>query len=134
MSVEGSSGIQTLLEVEKESQKIVQKARECRAQGLKNARSEAQAVIEEYRAQKEEAFEKYKKELARFNLKEEELHNKVLNEKLENIRQHAASKKGETIEKMIEIFTTGSLEIHPNASLQIYQDLSIKNLEQKPTI
>lgn len=101
MSVEGSSGIQTLLEVEKESQKIVQKARECRAQGLKNARSEAQAVIEEYRLQKEQEFEKYKKELAGSNLKEEELHNKILNDKLENIRQHAASKKEETIEKYV---------------------------------
>ncbi|KTW25998.1 V-type ATPase, G subunit [Pneumocystis carinii B80] len=133
MSVESSSGIQTLLEVEKESQKIVQKARECRAQGLKNARSEAQTVIEEYRAQKEEEFERYKKELAGFNLKEEEHHNKVLNEKLENIRRQAASKKEETIKKIIEIFTKGSMEIHPNASLQICRELSIKNKVQEPT-
>lgn len=34
---------------------------------------------------------------------------------------------------MIEIFTTGSLETHPNASLQIFRNLSMKNLEREPT-
>ncbi|KTW32183.1 V-type ATPase, G subunit [Pneumocystis jirovecii RU7] len=127
MSVQSSSGIQTLLEVEKESQKIVEKARECRAQGLKNARLEAQAVIEEYRLQKEDAFETYKKELTGSNIKQEEIFDKMVEEKLEKIRQQAASAKEETVKKITELLTTVDLKMYTNIDSEILRDQSIEN-------
>ena len=74
-----SQNIQTLLEAEKEAQKVVQQARQCagslrnpfilkhsfilcdpdRTQRLKDARSEATKEIEEYKAQKEQEFKAY---------------------------------------------------------------------------
>ena len=68
-----SQGIQTLLEAEKEAAKVVQQARQCaslcfresdyifigatdRVQRLKDARSEAQKEIDEYRKSKEDEF------------------------------------------------------------------------------
>lgn len=75
-----SQSIQTLLEAEKEAQKVVQQARQCmdgsplvihhsehssgcadRTQRLKDARSEATKEIEAYKAQKEHEFKAYEK-------------------------------------------------------------------------
>merc|ERR1711939_748065 len=52
MSAQNSAGIQTLLDAEKEAQKIVQKAREYRTKRVKDAKTEAQKEIEEYRKRK----------------------------------------------------------------------------------
>ena len=73
-----SQSIQTLLEAEKDAQKVVQEARQCmaldpswsihsehlsgcadRTQRLKDARSEATKEIEAYKAQKEQEFKAY---------------------------------------------------------------------------
>ncbi|KAG4302023.1 hypothetical protein PCANB_001905 [Pneumocystis canis] len=131
MEVQSSLGIQTLLEVEKESQKIVQKARECRAQGLKNARLEAQTMIEEYRLKKQEAFEKYERELNRSSIKEIELLNKTVDEKLEEIKQQAYNGKEEVVRKIIELLTTCNLEIHPNTILQMRRNLTVEKKHKK---
>jgi len=53
-----SQGIQTLLEAEKEAAKVVQEARQYRVQRLKDARSEAQKEIDEYRRSKDAEFAK----------------------------------------------------------------------------
>ncbi|KAL8735350.1 MAG: hypothetical protein Q9166_000895 [cf. Caloplaca sp. 2 TL-2023] len=63
MSAQNSKGIQTLLDAEREAQKIVQKAREYRSKRVKDARSEAQKEIEDYRKQKEEEFQKFENEV-----------------------------------------------------------------------
>lgn len=64
-SASNSQGIQTLLEAEKESSKIVQKARQCnflflirtdRVQRLKDARTEAAKEIEQLKEQKKSEF------------------------------------------------------------------------------
>ncbi|TGZ85112.1 V-type ATPase [Ascodesmis nigricans] len=59
MSTQNTAGIQTLLEAEREAQKIVQKARTYRTQKVKDARSEAQKEIEDYKRQKEEEFQRF---------------------------------------------------------------------------
>lgn len=81
-----STGIQTLLEAEKEAAKIVQKARTCkwkierkkfnvdsmlmitlfldRTQKLKDARSEAAKEIEELKSKQEDEFNNFKKEVS----------------------------------------------------------------------
>ncbi|KAG5520192.1 hypothetical protein PMAC_001269 [Pneumocystis sp. 'macacae'] len=127
MVAQSSSGIQTLLEVEKESQKIVQKARECRAQGLKNARLEAQTVIEEYRLQKETAFEKYKKELVGSNIKQEEIFDKIIEKKLEEIREQALNSREETVKKITELLTTVNLKMYTNTNFKAPQNQFIQN-------
>lgn len=80
---QGSNGIQTLLEAEKDAAKIVQEARGCkshnpgaavsvrttnlmlldRTQKLKEARSQAEKEIAKYKAQKEEEFKSYEAEV-----------------------------------------------------------------------
>ncbi|KAF8661359.1 hypothetical protein AX16_001454 [Volvariella volvacea WC 439] len=56
MAAQHSQGIQTLLEAEKEAQKIVDQARQYRVQKLKDARAQATKEIEEYKQTKEEEF------------------------------------------------------------------------------
>ncbi|KAF8329526.1 H+-ATPase G subunit-domain-containing protein [Cantharellus anzutake] len=56
MASSQSQGIQTLLEAEKEAANIVQEARKYRVQRLRDARSEAQKEIDEYRQSKEAEF------------------------------------------------------------------------------
>ncbi|RMZ12876.1 hypothetical protein D0864_00582 [Hortaea werneckii] len=65
MAAQNSAGIQTLLDAEREAQKIVQKAREYRTKRVKDARSEAQKEIEDYRKQKDDEFQKFEKEVQR---------------------------------------------------------------------
>jgi len=59
MAAQQTQGIQTLLEAEKEAAKIVQQARQYRVQRLKDARSEAEREIEEYKRMKEEEFQAF---------------------------------------------------------------------------
>ncbi|KAI7303488.1 hypothetical protein KC315_g15639, partial [Hortaea werneckii] len=72
MAAQNSAGIQTLLDAEREAQKIVQKAREYRTKRVKDARSEAQKEIEDYRKQKDEEFQKFEKEHSSGNKAAEE--------------------------------------------------------------
>ncbi|RPB23719.1 V-type proton ATPase subunit G [Terfezia boudieri ATCC MYA-4762] len=62
MSAQNSAGIQTLLDAEREAQKIVAKARTYRTQRVKDARTEAQKEIENYKSQKESEFQKFQAE------------------------------------------------------------------------
>lgn len=59
MSSQQSQGIQTLLEAEKEAAKIVQEARQYRLQKLKDARTEAELEIEQYKEAKEQEFKAF---------------------------------------------------------------------------
>ncbi|KAI9682825.1 MAG: H(+)-transporting V1 sector ATPase subunit G [Bathelium mastoideum] len=86
MSAQNSAGIQTLLDAEREAQKIVQKAREYRTKRVKDARSEAQKEIDDYRKQKEEEFKAYEKEHSSGNQKAEEDANKDTEEKINEIK------------------------------------------------
>ncbi|WPH00608.1 Hypothetical protein R9X50_00343800 [Acrodontium crateriforme] len=86
MAAQNSAGIQTLLDAEREAQKIVQKAREYRTKRVKDARSEAQKEIEEYRNKKEEEFKGFEKEHTSGNKAAEEKADKETEKELEKIK------------------------------------------------
>merc|ERR1711900_106450 len=85
MSAQNSAGIQTLLDAEREAQKIVQRAREYRTKRVKEARDEAKKEIDEYK--------KFESEHTSGNKKAEEDANKDAEQKIKEIR--AAGKKGQ---------------------------------------
>ncbi|EEP77269.1 V-type ATPase, G subunit [Uncinocarpus reesii 1704] len=101
-----SAGIQTLLDAEREAQKIVQSDRTKR---IKDAKSEAQKEIEEYRRQKEEEFKRFEAEHSSGNKKAEDDADKDAEVKLQDI--HAASKaKGE---RVVEDLIHAVLNVQP---------------------
>lgn len=61
-----TQGIATLLDAEKESSKIVAKARQYRVQRLKEARSEALKEIEAFKVAKEKEFQKIQSDVKIF--------------------------------------------------------------------
>ncbi|MCJ1403126.1 H(+)-transporting V1 sector ATPase subunit G [Xylographa trunciseda] len=96
MSAQNSAGIQTLLDAEREAQKIVQKAREYRTKRVRDAKAEAQKEIEEYRKEKDEEFKKFQSEHSSGNKKAEEDAGKDAVSKVEDIKE-AGSKSGDKI-------------------------------------
>jgi V-type H+-transporting ATPase subunit G len=62
MSAQNSTGIQTLLDAERDAAKIIQQAREFRTKRVKEARDEARVEITRYQASKEDAFQKFEAE------------------------------------------------------------------------
>ncbi|KAK3052857.1 hypothetical protein LTR09_005921 [Extremus antarcticus] len=87
MAAQNSAGIQTLLDAEREAQKIVQKAREYRTKRVKDARSEAQKEIEEYRQKKEEEFKAFENKQTSGNKDAETQAEKDTEEKLKEITE-----------------------------------------------
>ncbi|EME46430.1 hypothetical protein DOTSEDRAFT_169024 [Dothistroma septosporum NZE10] len=87
MAAQNSAGIQTLLDAERDAQKIVQKAREYRTKRVKDARSEAQKEIEEYRNQKEEEFKTFEKQHTSGNKQAEDDAEKETQKSLDEIKQ-----------------------------------------------
>merc|ERR1711964_825231 len=96
MSAQNSAGIQTLLDAEKEAQKIVQKAREYRTKRVKDAKAEAQKEIEEYRQKKEAEYKKFESEQTSGNKKAEDEANKDAATKVKEI-QGAGKKAGDKV-------------------------------------
>ncbi|KAF7594400.1 hypothetical protein BBP40_009381 [Aspergillus hancockii] len=115
MSAQNSAGIQTLLDAEREAQKIVQQAREYRTKRIRDAKSEAQKEIEEYRNQKEQEFKKYEAEHSSGYKKAEEDANKEAEAKLQEIRVAGNSKGGKVVEDLINALT----DVKPEASEKI---------------
>ncbi|SMR43990.1 unnamed protein product [Zymoseptoria tritici ST99CH_3D1] len=109
MAAQNSAGIQTLLDAEREAQKIVQKAREYRTKRVKDARSEAQKEIEEYRNQKEEEFKTFEKQHTSGNEKAEQDANKDTEKQLNEIKQ-IGSKTGP---KVVDDLLKAVMEPHP---------------------
>ncbi|MCJ1264635.1 hypothetical protein MMC22_004509 [Lobaria immixta] len=108
MSAQNSKGIQTLLDAEREAQKIVQKDRTKR---VKDARNEAQKEIEEYRNQKDDEFKKFEKEQTGGNKKAEEEAKEDAEEKLKEIK-NAGSKTGDqVVEELLRVVTDVKPEV-----------------------
>ncbi|EEQ86782.2 V-type ATPase, G subunit [Blastomyces dermatitidis ER-3] len=105
MSAQNSAGIQTLLDAEREAQKIVQNAREYRTKRVKDARAEAQKEIEEYRQKKEEEFKKFEAEHSSGNKVAEEEANKEAEAKVQEIKDIGQKKGGQVIEDLIHAVT-----------------------------
>merc|ERR1711977_709715 len=88
MAAQNSAGIQTLLDAEREAQKIVQKAREYRTKRVKDARSEAQKEIDEYKASKDKEFKAFEEKHSSGNKKMgKEKGSKVVDDLLKAVTQ-----------------------------------------------
>merc|ERR1711967_25617 len=109
MSAQNSAGIQTLLDAEREAQKIVQKAREYRTKRVKDARSEAQKEIEDYRKQKDEEFQKFEKERSSGNKAAEEQAEKDTQQELDNIKEIGNKQGGKVVDDLVKAV----MEVHP---------------------
>ncbi|KAF2758823.1 V-type ATPase [Pseudovirgaria hyperparasitica] len=105
MSAQQSVGIQTLLDAEREAQKIVQKAREYRTKRVKDARSEAQKEIDEYKNQKEEEFKKFEKEHSSGNEKAEEDAKKDTDGKVKEIEAIGKKSGGSVVDQLLKCVT-----------------------------
>ncbi|PKY00605.1 vacuolar ATP synthase subunit G [Aspergillus campestris IBT 28561] len=101
MSAQNSAGIQTLLDAEREAQKIVQQAREYRTKRIRDAKAEAQKEIEEYKSQKEDEFKKFETEHSSGYKKAEEDANKEAEVKLQEIQDAGKNKGSKVVEDLI---------------------------------
>ncbi|RMY99914.1 hypothetical protein D0860_08158 [Hortaea werneckii] len=108
-AAQNSAGIQTLLDAEREAQKIVQKAREYRTKRVKDARSEAQKEIEDYRKQKDEEFQKFEKEHSSGNKAAEEQAEKDTQKELDSIKEIGNKQGGKVVDDLVKAV----MEVHP---------------------
>ncbi|KAI9368285.1 H+-ATPase G subunit-domain-containing protein [Aspergillus egyptiacus] len=115
MSAQNSAGIQTLLDAEREAQKIVQQAREYRTKRIRDAKAEAQKEIEEYRKQKEEEFKKFEGEHSSGFKKAEEDANQEAEVKTEEIKKAGKEKGPKVVDKLIQAL----VDVKPEPSEKI---------------
>ncbi|ESX01977.1 hypothetical protein HPODL_04742 [Ogataea parapolymorpha DL-1] len=109
------SGIQSLLKTEKEAQEIVSQARQYRAQKLKDAKSDAQKEIEQYRLKKEAELKKYEEEFQGSNQKLEREAEEQVKDELANIKKTCESKKENVIKLLIDAVISPKPDLHINA-------------------
>jgi len=109
MSAQNSAGIQTLLDAEREAQKIVQRAREYRTKRVKEARDEAKKEIDAYRKEKDDEFKKFESEHTSGNAKAEQDANVEAETKMKEIT--AAGKKGQ--DKVVKDLLKAVFDVKP---------------------
>ncbi|KAL6171321.1 H(+)-transporting V1 sector ATPase subunit G [Exserohilum turcicum] len=102
MSAQNSAGIQTLLDAEREAQKIVQQAREYRTKRVKDARNEAQKEIDDYRNEKDAEYQKFEKEHSSGNQKAEEDAKKETDAKIHEIEEIGKNSGSKVVDQLIE--------------------------------
>ncbi|KAE9375519.1 V-type proton ATPase-like protein subunit G [Stipitochalara longipes BDJ] len=100
MSAQNSAGIQTLLDAEREAQKIVQ--REYRTKRVKEARDEAKKEIEAYRKSKDEEFKKFEAEHTSGNKKAEEDANKDAETKMKEIKEAGKTGQDQVVKDLLK--------------------------------
>ncbi|KAF7446773.1 Vacuolar ATPase [Pyrenophora tritici-repentis] len=110
MSAQNSAGIQTLLDAEREAQKIVQQAREYRTKRVKDARNEAQKEIEDYRKEKEDEYQKFEKEHSSGNQKAEEDAKKDTDAKVKEIEEIGNKSGSKVVDQLIQAVITANPE------------------------
>jgi len=109
-----SQNIQTLLEAEKEAQKVVQQARQYRTQRLKDARSEAAKEIEAYKTQKEQEFKAYEASHTGNTQSVQATVDKETDVKLRVISQQYEKNKDAVVKKLLDRVTLVKPELHRN--------------------
>ncbi|OQE35131.1 hypothetical protein PENCOP_c014G05485 [Penicillium coprophilum] len=112
MSAQNSAGIQTLLDAEREAQKIVQKDR---TQRIRDAKSEAQKEIEEYKNQKEEEYKKFEGEHSSGYKVAQEEADKEAEVKLQEIKDAGKKQGDKVVADLIRVTT----DVKPEASEKI---------------
>ncbi|KAI9797198.1 MAG: H(+)-transporting V1 sector ATPase subunit G [Piccolia ochrophora] len=123
MSAQNSAGIQTLLDAEREAQRIVQQAREYRTKRVKDARNEAQKEIEDYRKQKDEEFKKFETEARLYqwkqlrilqhssgNKKAEEDADQEAESRIKEIKESGSKSGKKVVEDLLKAVTTVNAE------------------------
>ncbi|KAF8986229.1 H(+)-transporting V1 sector ATPase subunit G [Entomortierella lignicola] len=117
MAASNSTGIQTLLEAEREASKIVEKARQYRTKRLKDARAEAATEIEELKAEKNEAFKKFEQDHA--GSSDQTTHRVEVETEQKRVEIETAFNKNKdaVLAKLLETVYTVEPKIHPNAGL-----------------
>ncbi|KAI1655491.1 vacuolar ATPase [Daldinia decipiens] len=109
MSAQNSTGIQTLLDAEREASKIVQKAREFRTKRVREARDEAKKEVEAYRRAKEEEFKRFEAEHTQGNKQAEDDANREADAKIKEIQ--AAGQKSQ--DKVAEDLLKAVFDVKP---------------------
>ncbi|KAH3911284.1 hypothetical protein HBI56_106210 [Parastagonospora nodorum] len=110
MSAQNSAGIQTLLDAERDAQKIVQQAREYRTKRVKDARNEAQKEIEDYKTEKENEYQKFEKEHSSGNQKAEEDAKKATDVKVKEIDDIGKKSGSKVVDQLITAVTNAKPE------------------------
>jgi len=111
MSAQNSKGIQTLLDAEREAQKIVQKAREYRSKRVKDAKNEAQKEIEDYRKKKDEEFKEFEKKHTSGNKQAEEDAKKDADEQLKGIKAAGGKSGDKVVDELLRLVTDVKPEV-----------------------
>ncbi|KAH0388855.1 hypothetical protein E4T50_01554 [Aureobasidium sp. EXF-12298] len=120
MSAQNSAGIQTLLDAEREAQKIVQQGKLYRTKRVKDARSEAQKEIDEYRNKKEEEFKQFSTQHTSGNEQAEKDATKDTDEKLKEIKS-IGDKEGPTV---IENLLRAVTDVKPQVPEKLEQPVA----------
>jgi len=102
------------IEAEKESQKIVQQARQYRTQRLKDAHSEATKEIEAYKAQKDQEFKTYEASHAGNTQNIQAAVDKETDAKLGVITQQFDKNKDAVVKKLLDRVILVQPELHRN--------------------
>ncbi|KAJ3049004.1 H(+)-transporting V1 sector ATPase subunit G [Rhizophlyctis rosea] len=110
-----NQGIQTLLEAEKESSKIVTKARQYRIQRLKDARTEAAKEVEALKGEKNKEFAGFEKQFSGNSDDTFAKVNEETEERLVEVRQAYEKNKDLVIERLLAGITNVAPKPHPNA-------------------
>ncbi|TFK51745.1 V-type ATPase [Heliocybe sulcata] len=114
MAAQQSQGIQTLLEAEKEAAKIVQQARQYRVQKLKDARTEAQKEIEEYKKAKEAEFKEFEASHAGVIQSTQSSVDQETEVKLQEITDQYNTNKDKMVKKLLDRVVLVQPELHRN--------------------
>ncbi|KAI0050977.1 V-type ATPase, partial [Auriscalpium vulgare] len=114
MAAQQSQGIQTLLEAEKEAAKVVQAARTYRVQRLKDARTEAQKEIDEYKKAKEAEFKAFESTHTGTTASAQSAVDKETGEKLKVITDAYQSHKDAVVKKLLDRVVLVKPELHRN--------------------
>lgn len=115
MSGQHSQEVQLLLAAEKRASEKVAEARKRKARRLKQAKEEATAEIELFKAEQQQAFNKYEAEHMGSRGDVEKKIDRETNEKLEEMSNRIQSTKQQILDRLIgEVVTNVNPKIHRN--------------------
>ncbi|KAG6120861.1 hypothetical protein E4U13_005766 [Claviceps humidiphila] len=100
-SAQNSAGIQTLLDAEREASKIVQKAREFRTKRVREARDEAKQEIADYKAKKEDEFQKFGAEHSKGNEQAEAEASKDAEKHIKTIKEAGSKGQASVVKNLL---------------------------------
>ncbi|EEB06405.2 V-type ATPase subunit G [Schizosaccharomyces japonicus yFS275] len=103
MSAQGNSGVQLLLEAEKDARNIVEKARQYRLQRLKDARNEAAHDVEEYTKFKKDEFAKFEENASVLYKQSEEESKQEVVKMIESIKSDSSVNADKVVDEVLAL-------------------------------